>query len=120
LIFEVSDERKGYPLEQTKKIELKLTHNPNKSLPRTFFAYLYHVPLDADVSITQAERVLPITRNGDYVETRTWILPDVEVSIKVSREELVIASSTYLLHDDRIFEPVWENKEIDLIQITYM
>ena len=52
-------------MEQSEKIQLKLTYNRDKNMPRTFFVHLYHVPLDAVVNITQAERELPVTRGGD-------------------------------------------------------
>lgn len=107
-------------LEQSEKIQLKLTYNTNKNMPRTFFAHLYHVPLDTVVNITQAERELPTTRNGDYVESRTWIVPDVEVLIKVSRGESVVASAVYILHNGKFFAPAFGANDIDLLQITYM
>lgn len=113
--------KRGLTLEQIeKKIELKLTYNTNKNMPRTFFVHLFHVPLDATVDITQDDRALPIERFNDYVRSRSWIQPDIEVSIKICRGDSCLASATYLLHNDQIFAPVMENKDIDLIQITYM
>ncbi len=107
-------------MEQSEKIQLKLTHNRNKNMPRTFFVHMYHVPLDAVVNITQAERELPITRSDNYVETRSWIAPDIDVFIKVSREESIIASAVYILHNEQIFAPVFGNSDVDLIQVVYM
>lgn len=106
--------------DQTPKIELKLTYNRNRHMPRNFFVHLYHVPVDASVRVVNDGQEMSVSRSGDYADSRFWVAQDKTVSIIISQGDTVIASDSYLVHDDTFFTRVDFLKGIALIQFVYM
>lgn len=106
--------------DQATTIELKLTYNKNGSMPRNFFVHLYHVPVDASVRVINDGQEMRVRRSGDYADSRFWVAQDKTVRIVISQGDTVIASDSYLIHDDTFFTHVDFGKAIKLIQFVYM
>lgn len=101
-------------------IEVKITYNRTKPLPRNLFLYLRHVPLDATVRIEYNGQVIPVENRNGSTDTRFWVEPDRVIQVLVLRKETVIAASKYLVHEDRLFEEATLSHSLHLYKLTYM
>lgn len=106
---------------QAPDIELRLTHNRNPHMPRNFFVHLFNMPQGASVRIEYDGQDLPVSLNDGYADARFWVAPDKVVNVTILKENTLLASGAYLVHDGSIFEG-WgtPGRQIPLRQVTHM
>lgn len=92
-------------LPQPADIDVKLTYNNNKHVPRNFFIHLFNVPLDAAVRAEYKDDEIPIRMKGDdgSVHYSFWIASDTHVTVTISQGDVVLNAGEYLVHNDEMY-----------------
>lgn len=87
------------------EIDVKLTYNNDKHVPRNFFIHLFNVPTDAVVRAEYRGEELPIRMKGKdgSVHYGFWIAPDTHVTVTVSQGDVLLNSGEYLVHNDEMY-----------------
>lgn len=99
-------------------IEVKLSHNIDKTVPRNFFVHVHNVPEDAQVQIEFRGKEVPTTNTNGYVRAGFWIPENEPVRLSVRRGETLIAETEYLVHDGKVFERANQKFRPHLTQIA--
>ncbi|GHO73950.1 hypothetical protein KSD_17210 [Ktedonobacter sp. SOSP1-85] len=99
-------------------IEVKLSHNTDKTVPRNFFVHVHNVPEGAQVQIEFRGKEVPTTNNNGYVRVGFWISDDEPVRLAVRRGETLIAETEYLVHNGKVFERANQKSRPNLTQIA--
>ncbi|GHO66849.1 hypothetical protein KSC_057410 [Ktedonobacter sp. SOSP1-52] len=99
-------------------IEVKLSYNIDKTVPRNLFVHVHNVPEDAQVQIEYRGNEVPATHTNGYVRVGFWISENEPVRLSVRRGETFIAETEYLVHAGKVFERANQKFRPHLTQIA--